>query len=533
MNLQKYIAGIIAAAFVAACATSCQDRLEEQYQNPEKTTNASIDKFFTKMLDNRRVRADYWNIRTLLVMHPAVYTNIVSYPNTPKRYQEQLSYLNDYWKDYFTPNGDGVAGIVPHMREIEKQYATLSAEDKVKADVFLNAARIVYYDQTSQVVDLFGDIPFSEAGMLNLTGETKAPKFDSADEIYNALIAGLKESAAYFATASLDPLVASSFGKQDMLLQGSLDKWERYANSIRLRLLMRISFQNEQKAKTEILEMLNAPGDYPLVDETTNNILLSPLTTYTDYMRNAVTELESHLAPEYLMENVLRPANDPRIRVLFDKNVNTKTKVPNADYYSMPANIPSTDQETNIAAGKYAVLDSTTFMFNTKFPGIVITAAEVNFIRAEAFERWGSTAQAQTAYEKAVKQAVDFVFYLNNVGATFRGVPAEDALTPTEVSDLLASATVAYTGTTDEKLAKIWTQKWVDFGFMQSIQGWSEVRRTKYPQLTFVPDTGTPGSVNPPSRLLYPDSEKVYNATNYESVQSKDTRDTKIFWDVH
>jgi len=533
MNIKKFITGMMAVAMIMACVTSCQDRLEEEYLNPEKTTNPSIDKFFTKMLDNRRVRADYWNIRTFLVMHPGVYTNIVSYPNAPKRYQEQLSYLNDFWKDYYTPNGDGVAGIVAHMREIEKQYATLSDDDKAKADVFLNAAHIVYYDQTSQVVDLFGDIPFSEAGLLNLTGETVAPKFDDAKEIYTKLIAGLKESAAFFASANLDPLVASSFGKQDMLLQGNLDKWERYANSVRLRLLMRISFQDEQTAKTAILEMLNAPADYPLVDEATYNILLSPLTTYTDYMRNAVTELESHLAPEYLMESVLRPANDPRIRVLFDKNVDTKTKVPNPDYYSMPANISSTEQETNIAAGKYAVLDSTTFMFNTKFPGIVITSSEVNFIKAEAFERWGSTAQAQEAYEKAVKQAVEFDFYLNNVGATFRGVAAEKALTATEVSDLLASTVVAYTGTTDEKLAKIWTQKWVSFGFMQSVQGWSEVRRTKYPQLTFVPDNSTSGSENPPSRLVYPDAEKVYNAINYEAVQSKDTRDTKIFWDVH
>ncbi|HEY5744630.1 MAG TPA: SusD/RagB family nutrient-binding outer membrane lipoprotein, partial [Chryseolinea sp.] len=220
MTIKKLIAGTMAAAMIVACVTSCQDRLEEQYLNPEKTTEASIDKFFTKMLDNRRVRADYWNIRTLLLVHPAVYTNIVSYPNVPKRYQEQLSYLNDFWKDYYTPNGDGVAGIVAHMREIEKQYATLSDEDKAHADVFLNAAHVVYYDQTSQVVDLFGDIPFSQAGMLNLTGKTMPAKFDDAQEVYTALLDGLKQSAAFFAQASLDPLVASSFGKQDMLLQG-------------------------------------------------------------------------------------------------------------------------------------------------------------------------------------------------------------------------------------------------------------------------------------------------------------------------
>jgi hypothetical protein len=107
--------------------TSCQDRLEEQYINPEKTTEASIGKFFTTMLDNRRVRADYWNIRTFLLVHPAVYTNTVSYTNVNNRYQQQLNYLDDFWKDYYTPNyydqnrpTGGAGGVMAHMREIEK-----------------------------------------------------------------------------------------------------------------------------------------------------------------------------------------------------------------------------------------------------------------------------------------------------------------------------------------------------------------------------------------------------------------------------
>jgi hypothetical protein len=530
MNMKKILAGFGAAAMIMACLISCQDTLEEQYLNPEKTTEPSIGKFFTRMLDNRRVRPDYWNIRTFLVMHPGVYTNAVSYINTTKRYQQQLSYLDDFWKDYYTPNGTGVGGVVPHMREIEKEYGKLSAEEKLKADVYLHASRIMFYDQTAQMVDLWGDIPFSQAGMLNLTGATTAPKFDTGEEIYSNLLEGLKASASYFATASLDPLVASAFSKQDILLQGNLDKWRRYANSLRLRLLMRISFQNENKARTDVLEMLNAPASYPLIEESAHNVLLSPLLTYTDFMRNAVTELTTHIAPEFLVEGVLKPANDPRIRVLFDKNVSAG--VPNADYFSMPAAIPSSQQETNIAAGKYAVLDSATFLFNTAFPGIVITASEVNFLKAEAFERWGNTANAATAYVKAVTQSVDFSFYLNTTGANFLGREPEPAVTAVEMTNLLASPSVIYAGTSSEKLAKIWTQKWVSFGFIQSIQGWAEVRRTNYPVLTFLPDNSTAGSELPPARLLYPGSEKVYNAANYQAIAAKDTPQTKIFWDV-
>jgi hypothetical protein len=535
MNTKKIVTGFgVVAVWVATVLTSCQDRLEEQYINPEKTTEASIGKFFTTMLDNRRVRADYWNIRTFLLVHPAVYTNTVSYTNVNNRYQQQLNYLDDFWKDYYTPNyydqnrpTGGAGGVMAHMREIEKQYAALSDEEKQRADIFVHAASIVFYDQTAQMVDLFGDIPFSEAGKLNLTGELVAPKFDSSEEIYRALLEGLEESAAYFANTTPDAQIAAGFSAQDILLKGSLDKWRRYANSIRLRLLMHISFQNEGKAQADVMEMLNAPGSFPLVDETAHNVLLAPLTNYTDNMRNAVTELTSHIAPEFLLDQVLKPANDPRIRVLYDKNVNAD-KVYNADYYSMPADIPSSEQEDNIADGRYAILDSTTFLYNTAFPGIVITSSEVNFLKAEAFERWGSTADAKTAYDKAVTHAVDFTFYLNTLGANFRETDAEPVVTPLELTNLLNSATVNYAGTKEEKFSKIGTQKWLSLGFMQSTETWTEFRRTGYPALTFVPD----GSVLPPNRLMYPGTEKVYNATNFEAVASKDTPATKIFWDV-
>ena len=501
---------------------SCQDELEERYTNPDQTSEASIGKFFTKMLNNDRVRPSYWNVRTFLVMQPALYTQTVSYTNANRRYQQQLSYIDDFWRDYYTPTG---SGIVAHLREMEKAYAALPAEEQSRADVFMTAASVIYADQTSQMVDLWGDIPFSEAGQLNLTGESVAPAFDDASEIYSTLLSQLEDAADYFATAQLESTVAAAFSKQDILLEGSLEQWRRYANSLRLRLLMRISFQDETKAETEVMEMLNNPDAYPLVDEAAYDVLLEPLTTYNDNMRNALVEVTSHIAPEFLLDDILKPANDPRIRVWFDKN--SSEGVPNEDYFSMPSDISSTEQETNINQGKYAMLDSATFLFNRAFPGIVITSAEVNFLKAEAHQRWGNTGNAKTAYEQGVTDAVNFMFYLNSLGG---GTEAE--VTAEELTNLLASPSVVYTGTNDELLAKIWTQKWLSFGFMQSIQNWAEVRRTNTPSLTFIPDTSTPDSELPPSRLLYPNSEITYNAANYARVASDDIATGKIFWDV-
>lgn len=516
--MKKILNGICAGVVLVAALASCQDKIDEQFLNPEKTTNPAIGKFLTYMIDNSRVRAEYWNIRTFLVMHPGVYTQSVSFINTTRRYQQQPSYLDDYWRDYYTPTA---GGVVSHFREIEKEYATLPDSEKANAEVYLQAARVLYYDQTAQMVDMWGDIPFSEAGSINLTGQIVSPKFDDAEEIYATVLAGLEEAADYFESASLEPIVASSFTKQDILLQGDLGKWRRYANSLRLRALMRISFQNESKAQADVMEMLNNPASYPLVDVKTYDILLLPLTTYTDNMRNAVMELSSHLAPEYLMDEVLKPANDPRIRVLFDKSVATD------DYTAMATNISSAVQEENIGDGVYATLDAATFMTNNKFPGIVITSSEVNFLKAEALQRWGSTSDAEAAYESGVTDAVNFAFYLNQLGGG-----TEVAVTATEINDLLGASSVAFAGTSEEKLAKIWTQKWLSLGFMQSVQSWSEVRRTKYPILSFTPDNSTSGFELPSSRLVYPPNEKTYNAANYAKVASNDVASEKIFWDV-
>ena len=157
-----------------------------------------------------------------------------------------------------------------------------------------------------------------------------------------------------------------------------------------------------------------------------------------------------------------------------------------------------------------------------------MTSSEVNFLRAEAYERWGG-GDAKDAYEKAVVQSIDFYYYLNSLNSQPKGPlvkPTEDA----KYSFVQDKEAIQYEGTSEEKLSKVWTQKWVHFGFLQAVQSWSELRRTKYPQLIFMPSSLT-GYELPPSRLTYPVNEKTYNE-NYADVAANDFRTSKIFWDV-
>lgn len=533
-KLVQYIISLILV--VAVVTAGCRKKLAELYYDPDQTVHPSIEKFFTEMLNNDRVRPSYWNVRTFIALHSGVYTQLIGYLNYTTAYQQNAGYTQDRWNDFYRPGtaaDGGNGGIMAHYRLIESLYNSIEdGQPKVDANVFLMAAKVVMLDQASQMVDLWGDIPFSEAGLVSTSGSNMLPGFEPAASVYNSILDGLKNAGLYFSGVTLSPAAHAAFTKQDIMLNGQLDKWQRYANSLRLRLLMRLSFVDEERARTEVLDIINNPSQFPLVDGASDympaatDILLQPLTTYDDDLHNALSEVFNYSAPDYLLNTVMKPANDPRIPVMFDKYGRTEGDqfIPNADYNGLPVSFNAEQQQVNL--GRFAILDSATFLFNNKLPGIVITASEVNFLKAEAWERWGG-GDAQSAYETAVRQSIAFYYYLNSLNTITRmplTQPSEAA-----IDNFLQNDQMRYRGT-NAMLTKIWTQKWVHFGFLQSVQGWAEYRRTKYPVLEFFPST-LPGYEWPPSRLVYPSSEISYN-TNYESVKDKDVRTGRIFWDV-
>ena len=509
--------------------TGCKSQLENAFENPDQTTEASIPGFFTDILNNDRVRPSYWHYRTFLLSRQSIYTQTSSFIPSNNMYQPNDSYSYDYWKDFYSP---GVLGV---YRKMEVAYTALPSEEKANQEIFLQAAKVVLYDEASKLIDNFGDIPFSEAGSLPTNGTIKKAKFDDQKELYYAFIEDLKAINAYFSTAK----TTSYFGKYDILSKGSTDKWRRYANSLRLRLLMRISNVDESKAKTEVLEMLNDPTNYPLVDGDNNanysavnsDILLQPLTTNTTTLRDALTEGNNQYATDYMLNKVMKPANDPRIPVFYDKFGVTKDNVftPNKEYNAMPITFTENEILTNYQ--KYAVLDSATFFDNKLLPGIVMTASETNFNKAEAYLRWGNDATAQNAYEIAIKQSVSFYYYLNNLMVN-EGLKAETKPTDAVINNFVETSTIKYTGTSTAKLELILTQKWLHYGFLQAQHAWSEYRRTGYPKITVL-TAGLANYATPPLRFLYPTGEISNNSENYEAVRSKDTRTTKIFWDIN
>jgi hypothetical protein len=455
-------------------------------------------------------------------------------------YVPSVKYNGDRWSDYYagsphdingTPDG---AGIVSQYREMQKNYNKLSVATQADQYVFLQVAKAVYYDQTAQMIDLWGDIPFSEAGSLDATNTLAYGKYDDAAAVYDTLIAGLKDLNTWLAGATLSTAAASSLKTQDILLGGDLTLWRRYVNSLRLRLLMRISYVKEASAKTEVTAMLAAPATYPMIDDNTKNILLQEKpTSFTSDLRTALTDGSSSSGPyasAFILDTVMAGNNDPRTDVFWDRGSK------NSSYMGLSASTGSTAQSNLIAGNQISTFDSATFIFNSNIPGVVFTAAEVSFLKAEAYERWG-LGTAQTQYVNGINQSIAFYYSLNQSKVVWSGSPGSwtplTSPSATVISNYIAGANIAYTGTSAQKLAKIATQNWLNFFILQGGQAWAEVRRTNYPALNFATDAGYPTAPLPPVRLLYPETETVYNTSNYAAVKAKDTRTTKIFWDVN
>lgn len=536
--MKKYYI-IVMALIIGIAFSSCKKELEEKFNDPELTEDASIPAFFASMLNNEKVKPQYYNVRTFLVQQPGIFSQTNTFSNSNTSYQHNDGYLGSFWKEFYHTNRDNdrditLNGVMTLYRLMEKTYNEGDEAFQAEHDLFMRAGKIILIWHTSQMVDMWGDIPYTEAGSLPTSNTISNAKFDDQIELYQSFIDDLTEAASYFSTAE----TTQAFTRYDIMLRGNANRWRRFANSLKIRLLMRTSFYNESTAQQEVMEMLNNPTDYPLIDgdnspnysPATTDVLIHQLSDNVLTLNSALTEGREYSAPDYLLNSVMLPANDPRIPILFDKFGRTVEGnfIPNQEYKAMPVTATSAEQDQNYQL--FSTWDSTTFLLNAQLPGMLMTASEINYLKAEAEQRWGSEDKAKAAYETGLRQSVTFYYYLHNTN-TSQEYPKEEDPSAEAVNAFIENSHVRYEGSSTDKLAKIWTQKWAHFGFLQSPQAWSEYRRTKYPQLTF-PTTGKlQGFSTPANRLVYPSVETAYNP-HYSEVRAKDNRDTKIFWDV-
>lgn len=531
---------------------------DSKYEDPSKVTTVSISNLMVGVF--QRVKDydlyEYNRFFGFDSQFVGKYAQTFGYTYSSSMYTPGYTpFIDSQW--------DNLYSALTQLRKLESLYNEESTGQQEQDEAFLLAARLQVYDFFAATVDVFGDMPFSKACTLPLTNDVQqsyAP-YDKAEDIYRTILSELKEMAPRFRTIP----VPRNFSTQDFINWGDMDKWERYANSLRLRLAMRVASQGElaEEGRAIIKEILENPTEYPLIEEQANNVFItnqkSGQLNFTagsglgDWVTNrlasgpVIDRMLSH--GNYNMESsdpltgtYVEGTDDPRILLYYNpvKIVNRNTgqtdehrylgtDVSVSDELTEYYNSQAEDELITTNKGFSQITQNGFFWQNDKFDMLIMASPEIHFIKAEAYAMGYGVAQdmtrAEEEFKTAVSQSIRLWYYYESIGT---GENTRRYEAPTnEAIAAFANARWKSSDYTD-RLDAIITQKWVHIAFLVSREAWSDLRRTGYPSGLVFPEVA--GTIpNVPNRWRYPTTEVNYNPY-YKDVQAEDTYYTKLFW---
>lgn len=436
------------------------------------------------------------------------------------------------------------------------------------------ALRIFRVYVGSLLTDYYGDVPFSEAGMGYITGNSK-PKYDKQEDLYRFFFTELKEAAALFD-------ISAKAITSDPLFGGNIAEWITFANSLRLRYAMRLSDVLPDFAKTEFVDALE---DGVMVSGTDDACVKHLNVSYSfgqeafrDIRGNAMAKYfygnDPANNPSYLCQTFweqLYKNNDPRTtrlcRFYIDDYMSISTgdgriDVTDAVLATQAAN-PSTNVIYTIAPGEFSWDNWPSYtdipgsplatqiegiqaahpdynpgsnprwlmpklannFLRSDNPGILMTYAEVCFLRAEAAVLGWTTDNAKDCYENGIRAAM-------NILADYYGC---SVITDAEYAAYIAEAAVAFGSVPDQQKSQINTQAWI-LHFHNPAEAWANVRRADYPKLQ-APNTKNPliDGADIPVRLCYPIKEETYSKDAYREAKDRVGNyswHARLWWDT-
>ncbi|MBD3628202.1 SusD/RagB family nutrient-binding outer membrane lipoprotein [Cyclobacterium sp.] len=356
-----------------------------------------------------------------------------------------------------------------------------------------------------QVTDMWGDIPYTQAFQLDAEG-ILSPEFDSQEVVYNKI---LSELAA--ANTMLDPN-GMALGVGDFIYGGDIMKWKKFANSIRLRVAMRMSSVAPQDAAAVIGEILGNPATYPVFEEHTDNAYLNwpGVSSNIEPWRQRLgtpTNKNDQYRTNFDLINLLENLDDPRLPVYADRNQN-------GVFNGYKMGIGQTSDPMNSNANVSHIGDR--FGYDDMGFSPFMNASQVWFIKAEAYERGlVSGGSSQEAYEKGIEVSLE-----------------ENGVEPEMINAYLQNSGVAWDSGSSTNLEKIRLQNWIAL-YKQSVEAWAEVRRTDVPLLDKVSNDYASSHNRPPFRMSYPANEIAHNQSFPSDIEEEDIfYGIQLWWDT-
>lgn len=379
--------------------------------------------------------------------------------------------------------------------------------DNHKAIALITRAFYMQY-----IVDLYGDAPYSQ---MHLGSDNLTPAYDDDQAIYRDLVSDIDDALMLIANADANDVVV---GAEDVMLGGDMNEWVKFANTLKLRFLMREAtlaetdtdsqtYLNNQFATLVGAEFITSdvtinPGYNNSADEQINPFYLRYGETSAG---NAGTLASGIVATDYIvgfMDGSTNGVTDMRLTALFDQ-------VGGGGYVGVLQGEDGTTAPSDLS------LLGSGLVIGPDQDGWVMTLAESYFLRSEA------------AFRGYLDAGNEQTYFTQGITASFTTLGlASDAAAYIGASD--GTNKIGWTGSTD-KLEAIATQKWLATIGINGIEGFIELTRMGYiDNIPLAAGTTPAAHPNKPRRLLYPTSEIAANSANVPSIPSIYT--DGVFW---
>lgn len=392
--------------------------------------------------------------------------------------------------------------------------------------------RILKAYQYHRLTDLYGAVPYTEAvqgGKKNYT-----PKYDTQEFIYDDMLNELNEAAQ--ALDSNQP----NFGSGDLFYNGDINKWKKFAYSLMMRLGMRLTKVDIQKAETWVNRAIEGGviknnEDIPYImyfqgsQIERNPRANSMITANYSSPQQAFNFLGGKIAKTFI--DHMKDTNDPRLEVVAvvwepqgDESYDWNND-PNVQK-GMAQNLTSFPPDF----GTYSEPHPETLL-RYDSPMIFFTAEESNLLLAEAAIRgWYSEEAPEEAYNRAIRTGM-------HRWSLYGDGYSENVITDQRIDEYLVDNPFPTVGIFEDQLKQISTQKWAALYQTDEYEQFSNWRRTGYPELepTQVPGNQTGGTI--PRRMVIPLEEERLNTENYnEAVEwqggpSWNDLTGRVWWD--
>lgn len=472
-------------------------------------------------------------------LFPQLQLNVIPAVSNPSPYQLQQGLIGDIYSGYMSAIASWNGGKNnntyffqpewlnhPYTTVYSSAWSALfdikrNLEEDIEISPIYAWAEILKVASMSRFTDLWGPMPYLQVG----SGKTQVP-YDSQEVIYKEFFKQLTHSVDVLTSFVSRNPGSMPMKEYDLVYGGDYVRWIKFANSLKLRLAMRIVYALPDLAEQMALEAVN--HSIGVIVTVADNALLKSSSSIT--VKNPIFGLWSSYDETRMgasLESIMNGYSDPRMTAYFQP-----AKI--GGFHGVRTGISITNGET------YKSCSAPNIQVDT--PVIWFTAAEVAFLKAEgALRGWEMGMSAADAYI----QGVTLSFEQHNLSGVSEYLKKEEL--PAVYVDPIKNKTINPVSTItvkwdeddifEKKLERIMTQKWIAM-FPNGNEAWAEFRRTGYPKIFPVEINDSNGTVNTITQIRrypFPTLEYTLNAENVAKaitlLGGPDTGGTKLWWD--